>query len=58
MIASCADAVAYCKLHYYSDCCFGHVGIEVAVVESVVDFVVDVAGIGEVVGEKDDVHSS
>jgi hypothetical protein len=57
MIASCVDAVAYCKLHY-SDCCFGHVGIEVAVVESVVDFVVDVAGIGEVVDEEDDVHSS
>ena len=57
MIASCADAVAYCKLHY-SDCCFGHVGIEVAVVKSVVDFVVDVAGIGEVVDEEDDVHSN
>jgi hypothetical protein len=57
MIASCVDAVAYCKLHY-SDCCFGHVGIVVAVVESVVDFVVDVAGIGEVVDEEDDVHSS
>lgn len=57
MIASCADAVAYCKLHC-SDCCFGHVGIEVAVVESAVDFVVDVAGIGEVVDEEDDVHSN
>lgn len=57
MIASCADAVAYCKLHY-GDCCFGHVGIEVMVVESVVDFVVDAAGIGEVPDEKDDDHSS
>ena len=57
MIASCADAVAYCKLRG-GDCCFGRVGIEVTVVESVVDFVVDVAGTGEVLDEKGDAHSS
>jgi len=47
-----ADEVECCKLHY-TDCDFG--GIEVMVVESVVDLVVDVAvGIEEVEG----VHSS